>query len=682
MLQICIFTHKMNFVFPWFLLALLTLAIPVIIHLFYFRRFKKVYFSDIRFLKEVQEEKSTIEKLKKRLILTTRLLALFFLVLAFVQPFIGKKENKLKQGTNAVCVYVDNSYSMGLKSGGEAALSIAKAKATEIAQAFSTNDKFALITNDFEGSHQRWMQKQDFLDAVEKIELSPAIKNVNQITQKEAALFQSIGAANKLGFYISDFQKNMLTKTTDTSFTAHFLPIQGTREKNIYVDSCWLEQPVLTVNSSNKLLVRIKNAGTSKADKIRISIKINDEVKALDDITIPAEQTMVDSFNFSIPQAGWQRGEIVFNDYPITFDDKFYFAFNVKAQEKVLSIEEASAHNNIAAIFSNDVHFMLDKANAGQIDYSSFKNYSLIILNQLQEISSGLSASISDYLKNGGNLYVIPAANANINSYNTLLTNNNAGAYAQLQTKQGQVTKINLNEEIFKNVFNQLPKNVETPKIYKYYPIVSSTNSNVREILSTNVGTPLVAKFDVGKGFVYLQAVPLDATFSTLAANAIFAPMVYNSAVFQKNNQPLYYTIGKDNLIELKNDNRDNESIYKLYNGTNEFIPENRSLGNAVLLRVNTTLPTDGVYTISTNNKNIGVAAFNFDRTESALQFPDKNELAQTFQQKNQLILDNTKANLAAEVKQIKDGVLLWKVCVILSLLFLLLEILLIRFWK
>ena len=122
----------MSFIFPWFLLALLTLSIPVIIHLFYFRKYKKVYFSDIRFLKQVQEEKSTIDKIKKRWILAARLLALFFLVLAFVQPFIGKKNKQLSRSNSAIVVYVDNSYSMGLKSGGEAALSIAKEKAREL----------------------------------------------------------------------------------------------------------------------------------------------------------------------------------------------------------------------------------------------------------------------------------------------------------------------------------------------------------------------------------------------------------------------------------------------------------------------------------------------------------------------------------------------------------------------
>lgn len=673
----------MSLVFPWFLLALFTLAIPVIIHLFYFRRFKKIYFSDIRFLKQVQEEKSTIEKLKKRLILVTRLLALFFLIMAFVQPFIGGNKNKLNKGTSAIAVYIDNSYSMGLKSGGEAALSMAKTKAKEIANAFTSGDKFALLTNDFDGVHQRWMQSQDFLDAVDKIELSSVVKTVKDITSKQSTLFQTIGANNKLGFFISDFQKNTLTPTvTDTTFTEYFLPIQGAPEKNLFVDSCWFEQPVFAVNSGNKLMVRINNSGTTQADKIRVSVKINDAIKAIDDVTIPASSSIIDTFNFSTSQSGWQRGEISFNDYPITFDDHFYFAFNVSNQEKILSIEENETPNNIQSIFANDTYFILDKSNKGQLDYSSFKKYSLIVLNQLQEISSGLAASLKEYINQGGNIYIIPSANANINSYNSFLSNNNAGTYAAMQVKQGEVTNINLNENVFKGVFEHLPKNVETPKIKKYYPILSNSNTNVREILSTNIGAPLIAKFDVGKGYIYLQAVPLNVDFSDLQAKALYAPMVYNMAVYKKNNQPLYCTIGKDNLIELEGGNTIGENVYKLSNGKNEFIPENRTIGNTVLLRVNTTLQVDGFYTIMAQNKSAGIVAFNFDRTESQLKFATKEDLKKLFNQKNQIILDNTNVNLSAAIKQLKEGVLLWKLCVILSLLFLLAEVLLIRFWK
>ena len=50
----------MQFLFPVFLVALISIAIPIIIHLFHFRRFKKVYFTNVRFLKEVKEETWTV----------------------------------------------------------------------------------------------------------------------------------------------------------------------------------------------------------------------------------------------------------------------------------------------------------------------------------------------------------------------------------------------------------------------------------------------------------------------------------------------------------------------------------------------------------------------------------------------------------------------------------------------
>jgi hypothetical protein len=627
-------------------------------------------------LRQVQEEKSTLEKLKKRLVLACRLLALLFLVLAFAQPFIGRTK-KMNRGTSAISVYIDNSYSMGLKSSGESGLSIAKTKAKEIAEAFSSTDRFSLITNDFEGSHQRWMEKQDFMDAVDKVELSPQTKTVDAISKKQAALFQTLGTKNRLSFFISDFQKNMLTPSADTSVSAHFLQTEGDPEKNVYADSCWFEQPVFTVNSNNRLIVRIRNAGTAQAEKIRITLKINDAVKSIDDISIPAESQKIDSFNFSITQPGWQRGEISFNDYPITFDDRFYFVFNVEEKENILSIEDAETPNNVSSVFMNDPHFQFEKTNKGQVDYSTFKTYALIVLNQLTDISSGLAASLKEYIEDGGNVYVIPSTSADLNSYNAFLAASNAGTFGSIEEKQGEVTRINLQEDLFKGVFNQLPKNMETPKINKFYPILATGNE--REILMTNVSSPLVAKFDVGKGFVYLQAVPLHAAFSDLQSKALFAPMIYNAAVYRKYAQPLYYTIGKDNLIELRNENAGEESVYTLSNGQNEFIAENRSVGNTVLLRVHNILPSDGLYSITANKKLAGMAAFNFDRTESKLEFAGKDLLKKTFSGRNQLVLDNASAGLAAAVKQIRDGVLLWKVCVILALLCLLAEILVIR---
>src|SRR4051812_24822362 len=102
----------MHFLYPAFLFALLSLAIPVLIHLFNFRRYQKVYFSNVQFLKEIQEQQSSRKNLKERLILATRMLALAFLVLAFAKPYIPGNNAANAGKQHIVSIFVDNSYSM------------------------------------------------------------------------------------------------------------------------------------------------------------------------------------------------------------------------------------------------------------------------------------------------------------------------------------------------------------------------------------------------------------------------------------------------------------------------------------------------------------------------------------------------------------------------------------------
>lgn len=125
----------MGFVFPLVLAGLAALAIPVIIHLFYFRRYKKVYFTNVRFLKELQEEKSHTDRLRKLLVLASRLAVILLLVFAFAQPFLGG--NKAQLGRANVAIYIDNSYSMGLTDGNIPLLEEARSKARDIVQAYT-----------------------------------------------------------------------------------------------------------------------------------------------------------------------------------------------------------------------------------------------------------------------------------------------------------------------------------------------------------------------------------------------------------------------------------------------------------------------------------------------------------------------------------------------------------------
>lgn len=103
----------MQFKHPELLYALFLLVIPIIVHLFQLRKFKKVPFTNVAFLKAATLKTRKSAQIKKWLILCTRMLVLAALVFAFAQPFTSKTDvlNTKKE----TVIYLDNSFSMQAK---------------------------------------------------------------------------------------------------------------------------------------------------------------------------------------------------------------------------------------------------------------------------------------------------------------------------------------------------------------------------------------------------------------------------------------------------------------------------------------------------------------------------------------------------------------------------------------
>ena len=105
----------MKFVYPEFLWAFGVLIIPIIIHLFNFRKYKVLYFSSLKFIQFVDQQTRSTQKLKHLLVLIARILAFSFLVIAFAQPFIPAAKDNSKGGKPVIAIYIDNSFSMSMK---------------------------------------------------------------------------------------------------------------------------------------------------------------------------------------------------------------------------------------------------------------------------------------------------------------------------------------------------------------------------------------------------------------------------------------------------------------------------------------------------------------------------------------------------------------------------------------
>ncbi len=669
----------MKFIYPSFLWILLALIIPLIIHLFNFRRYKKVYFTNVRFLKEVKEEKSYLENIKRWLILLSRMLALAFLIFAFAQPYLSKNE-AVSGGKKAISIYVDNSFSMDLVKNNISMLDLAKQRAEEVAKAFSSTDQFQLITNNLSAKHKRWLDQEGFINALNEVQSyssNPTIENIQNI-QKSS--FEKNDAEEHISILISDFQKSAVgALQAFPNIKTKLIPIQASNTRNLFIDSCWLISPIQILNNNNRLAVRIRNSGDINLENIRLSLRINDEIKSIKDFNIKSNSYKIDTITFYITSDGWQSGQLSITDYPVNFDDEFYFTFHIAKNLNVLEITNASSEAYIKAIFNKDPYIKIQSLNVNRLNYEEFGQKDLIILNEIKQFTSGLESALKQYLLQGGSIYIIPSTN--ITSLNNLLLSLKSGSLGNLIKENNDVFKINGQEPIFKSVFNKIPRNIDLPKVKQYFPIQTSNWKEI-PLLKLKNDFSLISKFKMGNGKIYLQAVPLKAAYSNLANHAIYPPMVYNLAVFSNDISSIYYTLGQKQSIPINIKNVTAQEVVKLRSGTFEYIPRQKRVENRLILSLSEEIQDANNYIItSENEKTIHQLALNYNRNESFLDFYTPNELTQNFKHEQIEILNNQDIKLSQQIKQIGKGRTLWKLCLILALVFLAAETLLIRFF-
>src|SRR5688572_29500735 len=178
----------MQFLYPGFLWVLTALAIPIILHLFYFRRYKKVYFSNLRFLREVKEETSARNRLRNLLILLARLLAMAFVILAFAQPFIPANDDQ-KAGIRNISLFVDNSFSMQSFGQELSLFDRARQKAREILLGYGQEDRFQVLGHELSSSQNLWISRDEAITRLEEMEFTPAVKPLSVVVRRQKQSF-------------------------------------------------------------------------------------------------------------------------------------------------------------------------------------------------------------------------------------------------------------------------------------------------------------------------------------------------------------------------------------------------------------------------------------------------------------------------------------------------------------
>lgn len=640
----------MQFKHPEFLYFLFLLVIPILVHLFQLRKFKKELFTNVKFLKELAIQTRKSSKLKKYLLLATRLLLLTALILAFAQPFFKAKDNK--NAGNEMYIVLDNSFSMQAKGKkGE----LLKRAIQDLLAHTPENINFSLLTNsdNYYNTSIKAIQQdlQNMSYSATPFQIDNILAKIN--ARKSAFNKDIIVITDALGL-----KENQLKSFKKEDNVFFYMP-EAEQENNVAVDSVFINQ---TLDNFYEIGVKIDAFGDKNKD---VSVALYNQNKLIAKTLVNFENN-TKTLNFTIPKENF-HGYVAVSDNGLEYDNTYYFSLSKPEKSNVISVGDTEKSSFLSRIYTSD-EFNYTNYTLSSLDYNAIDKQDAIVLNEITEIPQALQTTLKSFVEKGGNVVFIPSAENAVTNINIFLTGFGSIQFKSLVNAEKTMTKINFSHPLFSSVFEKKVDNFQYPTTKSSFDVTSTASI----ILGNNDQSPFLSAFQNGLSSVFVFSAPINKSNSNFQNSPLIVPTFYNMAQNAQKTGVKSFTIGKnqstvvetllskDEIVSIKNSQS---------NAKGNFIPVQQILNNKVKLTFNDNPSIAGNYGVFNNTNSVDNLSFNYDRTESNLSNPNTNA-ASEFEELNDLetIFDTIQTN--------RTDSQIWKWFVLLTLLFLVIEIL------
>lgn len=681
----------MSFAYPLFLFAIVALAIPLIIHLFNFKRYRTVFFSNVWLLKKLKQETKRKSKLKQLLILTARLLALASLVFAFARPYIPVSNQAPRAVKQTVAIYIDNSFSMKNEGENGILMEQAKAKAIDIANTYGLQTQFLLVTSDFEPEHQFPLSREQFIQEVSKVKESPKSPQLSVVYKNATNLLGRLGEKSDKALYLlSDFQKansDLQAIAADTSVWTNIWQLSPAKSNNLSIDTCWFEVPGRKIGQQEKLFVRIQNFSGQAYQNIPVRLLINDTLKAIATINIDGLETKTTELNYTNNSEGIQLCKIEIDDYPIIYDNQYFMNYRVLGRLNTLGIYGLPGEGSkyLKALLANDELTNYEESSDNALQIAQLKNFQCIFLINNPHIGSGLRESLSDFVAAGGTVVVFPPKLTKYDEYNQLLRSLNGKAIVGFDSTRLGLSEINYDSELYRNVFGKKEQDGDLPIIKGHVVFEESLRGSSTKELGFRNGKEALTKHRLEKGTIYTFAFPLDEAHLSFVSHVLFVPTIYNIVLNSGEHQHYAYSTAFTETVLLSAGEPVSEVRLRNKTTGDEFLASVKAAGSGELqIDLTGFYAEAGQYFLRNDGKTISALSFNYPRSESSPEYLSRTDLKSWVNsEKNtafHLIEGESLTN--GELQEINNGRQLWKYFIALAIFFLACEMAVIRFWK
>jgi hypothetical protein len=699
----------MTFLTPFFLLGLLALAIPVIIHFLNLRKPQKVAFSTLSFFSELQ--KSTIRrlKLKRWLLLAVRVLALIMLALALARPFLppGIGGSSASSATLYI-ILVDNGIRMDRVNADGPYLDQAKELILSMTADARDQDRFAILSTHGDLMATGYLNSSQVSEHVADLQISRSGTLLNQRFKNLDALVSSWSGDLSVIYRI----------TTEEGLVAdaQFLEIPESLKKvplsyvvlgsdsgsNLVVHSVKAAGTIAGPGVSVPIEILVSNLGRQPVYNAFVSLEVDERLVGQQPLNLDPGASETVYFDLIPTRSGFLKGDIVLEGDQFQPDNNHFFSLQVPEVRQVLLINEAT--ESAATYLTAALQAAEQVQGRIRLQRSSSTSYQeagqpgdadVIVLNGLDRIPDDLQESLVTAVQSGRGLVLLPSPRADFNSYNRLLGRLNAGQFNGFRGSYGsfeavaRVDRLKEGHPIIEEIFEKQEDediSTELPGLFYYLRYNQDPQAGTITVLQSELSEPILIDHRFGNGRVLISTVGADPGWSSFPGNPLFVPIFYRTILYAMSGDQGEFLSHELGLPFVWSGRLDGDRIV-LSDTQTDFYPEVELLRNG---SKKVTYPATewqpGIYQIRTEARNILVAA-NYNISESDFYtlsdentfelLTSKAESVQFFGQR-----DRSLSEVQQELKTAGFGAEIWYWFVIAAISLLIIEMAISRWYK
>jgi hypothetical protein len=289
-------------------------------------------------------------------------------------------------------------------------------------------------------------------------------------------------------------------------------------------------------------------------------------------------------------------------------------------------------------------------------------------------MGSGLISQLKKFVVDGGVLSVVPSTKND--SYADLFSELGISNYQILVDNEVSISPLSVSSVFLKDAYKQIPSNLLLPQIKTYYRLNSSPRSD--KIVYLKDGSEILTKTDFGSGSVFQSSVPFDSNTNYISSE-LFVITQLKIAFSKRKMQSIASEINSINPVYLP----ETSGLIHLKKGGLDFVTESYTHSSGSRFWLNDAISVSGIYSVF-NSEELPIAklALNYSRKESHQNYLEEKSIEEIFVNTQFTMNKNNMASVLKSTQELQNGSQLWKVFILVCLIFLLIEILLLRFVK